>query len=138
MVVVDEEDGGVATGTEGRFYGGYACEYRRSGMMGGMVTAVTRQCESRRQRSEHAGTTKEGSRGEATGAILPQSFAVTTYSILHCLIFVSVCMCWRQAFPLTPHTMANGCPPYETDEAIGSGTRAQTPRNPMQNTAVAL
>jgi len=38
-------------------------------------------------------------------------------------------MCWRQAFPPTPHAGTSEYLPYQMDVASGTGTRTQTPHN---------
>jgi hypothetical protein len=101
--------------------------------MDGMVVAVTRQCESRRQRAEHAGTTNQPW-GSETPTILRHHRIITRYQLI---VFVCLCMCWQQAFPLTPHTIPNDCPPYGVDVASGTGNLRRRPAA-MQNTAVAL
>jgi hypothetical protein len=65
--------------------------------MDGMVVAVTRQCESRRQRAEHAGTTNQPW-GSETSTILRRHH-------IHCTVLID-----SARVPL--HVLATSVPAY--------------------------
>ena len=99
------------------------------GMM--MVIAVTRQCEGRRQRAGHAGTTK-GTRPWGSERH-PQSFAFAT------IVFLIVrppshppvrdpLYVLAEGIPTYTAYRHNACPPYKTDVASESGTRTTAPQ----------